>query len=378
MTETNLQQWLLLYFQKAAPPRVLERLLQHFDSAELLLSASRAELREIGLAATQIDGLLGSTEDHSLIRNVDQALGWSRGSERHIIVRTDPCYPPLLKEIHDPPLLLFVIGQPEALLHPQIAIVGSRRCSVDGRRNTQIFTRGLVAQGFSICSGLARGIDGAAHEAALEAEGVTVAIMGTGADQVYPLQHRKLATAIRVNGALVSELPLGSGAIASHFPKRNRIISGMSLGLIVVEAAARSGSLISARLAMEQNRELFAVPGSIRNPLCQGPHKLIQQGAYLVDAPEQVAEHLVSLLGSQLASLKSRVQGSPLRACGLGEDSGVCPDHGLLLAAMGFEPVSIETLVDRTALPLRTVQTTLLSLELQGSIRLQAGHYVLN
>lgn len=378
MTQKSLSAWLLLYFQEAIPPRLLDALLRHFATPEAVLAASRAELRELRLKAEQIDGLKRAAQDPLLKHSVEQSLAWCQTPEQHIIVRSDPHYPPLLREIHDPPLLLFVVGQPEALLRPQIAIVGSRRCSVDGRRNTHSFASSLAAQGFSICSGLARGIDGAAHEAALEAKGSTVAVMGTGADQVYPYQHRKLASAIRVTGALVTELPLGSGAIASHFPKRNRIISGMSLGLIVVEAAARSGSLISARLAMEQNRELFAVPGSIRNPLSHGPHRLIQQGAHLVDAPEQIAEHLQSLLESQLTQL-----GHAVASIESGGEEGerattLPPDQALLVRAMGFDPVTVETLVERTALPLRTVHATLLSLELQGTVRLEAGHYVLS
>jgi DNA processing protein len=374
MTEPSLQQWLQLYFQEALPPRLLDGLVLHFGCAARVLSAPDAELRAYGLGAAQIDGLHRSAGSEAVRHSVDQALAWGRGAEQYIIVRTDPRYPPLLKEIHDPPLLLFVVGQPEALLRPQIAIVGSRRCSVDGRRNTHSLARGLVAQGFSICSGLARGIDGAAHEAALEAAGVTVAVMGTGADQVYPLQHRKLACAIRATGALVSELPLGSGAIASHFPKRNRIISGMSLGLVVVEAAPKSGTLISARLAMEQNRELFAVPGSIRNPLALGPHRLIQQGAHLIDSPEQIAEHLQGLLGYQLTLLK----GIAAKTEELEPPAILPPDQVSLLEAMGFDPVSVETLVERTALPLNTVQTTLLNLELQGVVKMEAGHYVLS
>lgn len=378
MSEPSLHQWLLLYFQEALPPRLLDSLLLHFGCPAEVFSASRAQLRALGLKAAQIDGLHSSAQNESLRQSIEQALAWEKGQEQHIIVRTDPRYPPLLREIHDPPLLLFVVGQPEALLRPQIAIVGSRRCSVDGRRNTQSIVRGLVAEGFSICSGLARGIDGAAHEAAIEVAGVTVAVMGTGADQVYPFQHRKLAAAIRTTGALVSELPLGSGAIASHFPRRNRIISGMSLGLIVVEAALKSGSLISARLAMEQNREVFAVPGSIRNPLSLGPHRLIQQGAHLLYAPEQIIEHLHSLLGSQMALLKSSAAPIKPKARELEGIALAPPDQRLVLDAMGFDPVSVETLVARTALPLSTVQTTLLSLELQGTVRLQAGHYVLN
>lgn len=379
MTQPSPYQWLLLYFQEALSPRLLDGLLRHYTTPASLLDASRAELQAHGLKATQIDGIHKCAQDGSVCDSVERALAWGEGQGQHIIVRTDPRYPPLLREIHDPPLLLFVAGQPEALLRPQIAIVGSRRCSVDGRRNTQCFARALAAQGFSICSGLARGIDGAAHEAALEAGGITVAVMGTGADQVYPFQHRALASAIQATGALVSELPLGSGAIAAHFPRRNRIISGMSLGLIVVEAAPKSGSLISARLAMEQNRELFAVPGSIRNPLSHGPHRLIQQGAHLVDAPEQIAEQLRSLLGSQLALLERSAAATDSGVDGLERCSAALPpDQALLLEAMGFDPVSVETLVERTALPLRAVQSTLLSLELQGTVRLEAGHYVLS
>lgn len=376
MTQPNLHQWLLLYFQEAVPPRHVESLLLHYECPAAVFAASRAELRGHGLSAAQVDGLQHSVHDESLRRSVDRALAWGEAQEQHIVVRTDPRYPPLLRQIHDPPLLLFVVGQPEALLRPQIAIVGSRRCSIDGRRSTQSFAHALAAQGFSICSGLARGIDGAAHEGALAATGVTVAVMGTGADQVYPSQHRKLASSIRASGALVTELPLGSGAIASHFPKRNRIISGMSMGLIVVEAALKSGSLISARLAIEHNRELFAVPGSIRNPLSQGPHRLIQQGAHLVDAPQQIAQHLHSLLGSQLAFLASSAAGLELSDEGAQGAVALSADQALLLGAMGFDPVSVEALVERTALPLSAVQSILLSLELQGVVRLQAGHYV--
>ena len=377
MTELCLYQWLLLYFQDALPPRTVDELLAHFDSPANLLNASRAELISLGLKAVQIDALNCIADDQALRQSINSALAWSKEAQQHIIVRSDPRFPPLLNEIHDPPLLLFVVGQPEALLLPHIAIVGSRRCSIDGRRNTQHFASSLAQQGFSICSGLARGIDGTAHEAALEAQGATIAVMGTGADQIYPFQHRKLASAISVKGALVSELPLGSGAIASHFPKRNRIISGMSLGLVVIEAAPRSGSLISARLAMEQNREVFAVPGSVRNPLSHGPHRLIQQGAHLVDEPEQIIEHLHSLLGSQLALLRKGTASFSSGSKEVEPKSELPPDQALLLTAMGFDPISVETLVERTSLPLSNVQTSLLNLELQGKVRLQAGHYVL-
>lgn len=378
MTEQDLHQWLVLYFQDTLPPRLIDGLLRQFESPEQILCASRSELRASGLKTAQIDDLHNCVDKPALQQNVDQALAWAKHAEQHIIVRTDRLYPPLLKEIHDPPLLLYVLGQPEALLRPQIAIVGSRRCSVDGKRNTHHFAQSLAKQGFSICSGLARGIDGAAHEGALDAGGVTVAVMGTGADQIYPSQHRNLASTIKARGALASELPLGSGPTASHFPKRNRIISGMSLGVIVVEAALKSGSLISARLAIEHNRELFAIPSSIRNALSRGPHQLIQQGAHLVDAPEQIVEHLHSLLGSQLALLPNCNQQHQAQSED-NQNAGSLPaDQLLLLEAMGFDPVSLETLVERMALPLSTVQSALLNLELQGLIRLEAGHYVLS
>jgi len=378
MTETELNQWLLLYFQDSLPPRVLNSLLVHYGGPAQLLCAPPDELLSLGLCSEQLESFLRCLASPELQQRIDQALEWTTVQGQQIIVRADERYPPLLKEIHDPPLLLFVLGQSESLLRPQIAIVGSRRCSVDGLRNTRYFAQNLVAQGFSICSGLARGIDGAAHDAALGAEGVTVAVMGTGADKVYPLQHRKLASAIQESGALVSELPLGSGAIASHFPKRNRIISGMSLGLVVVEAALKSGSLISARLAMEQNREVFAIPGSIRNPLALGPHRLIQQGALLVDTPEQIVEHLYSLLGAQLALLKARSALLKPEVEATNEIMAMHADQKLLLEAMGFDPVSVETLVERTTLSLSAVQTTLLNLELLGKVRLDAGHYVLS
>lgn len=377
MTEKDLRQWLLLYFINAIPPSTLLRLLAHFGNPAEVLSASYRDLRSCGLTSLQIESLQSSSNEPAIEHAILQSLAWGDQQEQHIIVQSDPRYPPLLKEIHDPPLLLFVVGKPAALLYPQIAIVGSRRCSVDGKRNTRYFAEALAKEGFSICSGLARGIDGAAHEGALGVAGTTVAVLGTGVDKIYPQEHHKLADAITATGALVSEMPLGSDAKASHFPKRNRIISGMSLGVIVVEAALRSGSLITARLALEQNRELFAVPGSIRNPLSIGAHRLIQQGAHLVDMPDQVLEHLGSLLDSQIACLSLKRCNANGLSTEVDGGSPMSKEQAQLVAAMGFDPVSLEILVERTGLTLSVVQTCLLNLELEGKAHCDGGHYIL-
>jgi DNA processing protein len=241
--------------------------------------------------------------------------------------------------------------------------------------NAARFAEVLAEQHFSICSGMAQGIDTCAHEAALAVHGVTVAVLGTGADVIYPKSNSTLAANIVETGALISELPLGSKAMASHFPKRNRIISGMSAGVIVVEAALKSGSLITARLAMEHNRELFAIPGSIRNPLSIGPHRLIQQGAMLVDSPDYVIEQLGSLLNGQMSLLRQiKVNAEDKGDTTIGlEDQ----DAKRVIRAMGYDPVLLEIIVERSELPLCRVQAQLLRLEFDGHVRHHLGRYVL-
>lgn len=314
-----------------------------------------------------------------VVQKTANALSWCEAGDRHIVTMADPFYPPLLREIPDSPPLLFVTGKLESLLIPQIAVVGSRRCSMDGREVAMSFAADLARRGLSVCSGLALGIDSAAHTAAVNAGGVTVAVQGTGADSVYPKTNLLLAANIRELGALVSELPLGSSAQAAHFPRRNRIISGMSLGVIVVEAALQSGSLITARLAMEQNREVFAVPGSVRNPLSRGTHRLIRDGATLLETPDQVLEQLGSLLGGHLASLR--------QPCGDGFESGMTAskpaidtltrEERMVLSAVGYDPVSVDMLVERTGLAASEVQSTLLTLEFNSKVLCEAGRYTL-
>ncbi len=374
MLNTEIAPALTLYFLEALPHSCFARLLSAIGPPSQIVGAEASALRGAGLKETQIQAIRLCQSDSDVQRQLAQSLTWLDASPKHhIVLLSDTHYPPLLREIHDPPPLLFVVGQTQALLAPQIAMIGSRRCSVDGKSNTRRFAGFLAEQGLSICSGMARGIDTCAHEAALATKGVTVAVLGTGVDVVYPKSNAVLAQQISDNGALISELPLGSKAIASHFPKRNRIISGMSAGVIVVEAALRSGSLITARLALEHNRELFAIPSSIRNPLSIGCHRLIQQGAALIDSPEQVLEQLDSLLSGQVSLLQIAKSEQQQEA----KLQGLEPEARCVLRAMGYDPVALDTIVERSELPIATVQTYLLRLELAGHVRNHLGRYVL-
>ena len=375
MLDTEIAPALSLYFLKALPHAHLARLLRTVGLPTQILSADAAALRAVGLKDSQIVAIYRCQSDSDVQRQVTLSLEWQMAKpHRHIILLGDPHYPPLLREIHDPPPLLFVHGQTQSLLFPQIAMIGSRRSSVDGKSNARRFAGYLADQHFCICSGMARGIDTCAHEAALAANGHTVAVLGTGVDVIYPKSNGVLAQQISEKGALISELPLGSKAMASHFPKRNRIISGMSLGVIVVEAALRSGSLITARMALEHNRELFAIPGSIRNPLTVGCHRLIQQGAGLIDAPEQVVEQLASLLDSQFSLLWQTQCNEAEQETGL---AALGREANCVMRAMGYDPVSLDIIVERSELPIASVQTHLLRLELDGHIRNHLGRYVL-
>jgi len=280
---------------------------------------------------------------------------------RHVLTLADPRYPASLLDTADPPLMLFVHGRLESLSHPQrLAVVGSRNPTPQGAQNAEAFAQSLAASGLCIVSGLALGVDGAAHEGALRAGGLTLAVVGTGLDRVYPSRHRDLAHRIVAHGALLSEYPLGTPPLAQNFPQRNRVIAGLSMGTLVVEAALQSGSLITARLASEQGREVFAIPGSIHSPQSRGCHALIRQGAKLVESAQDVLEEL------RLADPATRTEGNPLtRSAGT---------ESQLLDALGHDPVSLDTLLARTGLPTSALQAQLLELELQGLVaRLPGG-----
>jgi DNA processing protein len=295
---------------------------------------------------------------------VDRDLAWLARPGHHLLTLDDPRYPALLREIADPPLGLFVRGDPAALSLPQLAIVGSRNPTEGGRRTARAFAAGLGTAGLAITSGLATGIDAAAHEGALAAAAVTLAVAGTGPDRTYPARHRPLADRIVERGAVVTELPVGVAPLPAHFPRRNRIVSGLSAGTLVVEASLKSGSLITARLAAEQGREVFAIPGSIHSPLARGCHRLIRQGAKLVETAGDVLEELDPILGVG-------IEGAPNLQAQRRAPPG--PAARRLLALMGFDPLSPDELADRSGLSAGEVGGTLLLLELGGWVSCTAG-----
>lgn len=290
---------------------------------------------------------------------------------RHRLLRcTEADFPPQLDAIAGAPAALFVVGDAGLLLKPQIAIVGARGASPAGLSNARLFARALAATGLIVTSGLADGIDGAAHAAALDA-GTTVAVMGTGPDRIYPRRHRELATHIAQKGAIVSEFVPGTEPRAQHFPRRNRIIAGLSLGTLVIEASVRSGSLITARLASEQGREVFALPGSIHNPLARGCHRLIRDGVRLVETVDEIVDALRPMAQALGKDISQRLKADPAPAMA---DSGEDPDYQRLLAALGHdEPLALDTLSQRCGLAPGEVSSMLLMLELDGRVASQPG-----
>jgi DNA processing protein len=302
---------------------------------------------------------------------VEQDLKWLEQPDCSLLLLNDPDYPALLREIADPPPVLFVQGDPALLSLPQLAIVGSRNPSPTGKETATQFASYLAHSGLVICSGLALGIDAAAHKGALAAKAPTVAVMGTGLDRIYPARHQALAHAITECGALVSEFPIDTPPAPQHFPRRNRLISGLSLGILVVEAALHSGSLITARLGAEQGREVFAIPGSIHNPLARGCHRLIREGAKLVETAQDILEELGPLAGAARApQLKDR-RGS------VAFTIPIDPEYQALMNCLGYDPLPIDALIERSGLTAEAVSSMLLVLELQGRVTaLSGGRYL--
>jgi len=295
-----------------------------------------------------------------------QDLDWIAERDHHLVTIIDADFPPLLRELPDAPIALYVAGDRGLLARTQLAIVGSRNPTPVGRETAHAFAHTLAQAGLVITSGLARGIDAAAHEGALDAGGLTLAVAGTGLDRVYPAAHRALAHRIVQQGALISEFPPGTPPRPENFPIRNRILSGLSIGVLVVEAAARSGSLISARLAAEQGREVFAIPGSIHSPLSRGCHRLIRQGAKLVETAQDIVEEFGPLA---MFNLTSTTRPSlPSGATEVAQER-----FAPLLAQLGHEPTLIDTLVERSGLTADAVSSMLLELELKGLVLACAG-----
>ncbi|HTJ18555.1 MAG TPA: DNA-processing protein DprA [Steroidobacteraceae bacterium] len=342
-------------------------LLARFGSADAILAAPPSALRESGAGAAFVDWLQSrrGPDDPAITAE----LRWLEHEAHHFVPFGSENYPPLLAEVSDAPVGLFVRGDPAVLSLPQLAIVGSRNPTAGGRDNATSFAAHLARGGLAITSGLAIGIDAAAHQGALAAEGITVAVCGTGLDVDYPSAHSALAAAIAQRGALVSEFPLGMPALQANFPRRNRIISGLALGTLVVEAAVRSGSLITARLAAEQGREVFAIPGSIHNPLARGCHQLLRQGAQLVETVDDIFAELRALVGALAPALQAAVEPeSPAAAAPVLDKA-----YEILLDALGFEPAGVDTLVERTGFAADEVASMLLILELDGELESRPG-----
>ena len=331
----------------------------------ILLRESRARLAARGFAPAAIEALVNPDA-----RGLAADERWLAGPGRRLVPWGSPDYPPLLASIPDPPLVLFVEGAAQALSLPQLALVGSRHPTALGRDTAEQFARHLAQAGLAITSGLARGIDAAGHRGALQAGGRTVAVLGCGLDRIYPRGHEALAEEIAARGALVADLPTGTPPLKQHFPRRNRLISGLSVGTLVVEAALQSGSLITARLAGDQGREVFAIPGSIHNPMARGCHRLIRQGATLVESVADIFAELEALLsGLRPPSHPETIDVKEVFCRRLDKDQEI------LLDALGFAPASIDTLVARTGFAADAVAAMLLVLELDGRVAPQHGGF---
>jgi len=360
-----LTHWLALLHAPGLGSRGFNRLLEQFGSPRRLFE-------EPGLA-TPLDTAqcrLSAYLRNPDWRQVERDLLWMEQPGCHILTLEHPDYPPLLREIADRPPLLFVLGNPAHLALPQLAMVGSRNPTASGRRTARDFARHLAKAGLCMTSGLATGIDGACHEGALDVGGVTIAVTGTGLDRVYPARHRALAHRIAEQGAIVSELAPGTPPMAANFPRRNRIISGLSLGALVVEAAQKSGSLITARLASEQGREVFAIPGSIHNPLARGCHALIRQGAKLVESAQDIIEELGPLLGALIGPGQGAKESAPEPSQQPREWDA---EYQQLFAHLSFDPTPIDTIIEQSGLTAEKVSSMLLLLELEGYVASAPG-----
>ncbi len=374
--ERNTNAWLRMIRAPGIGARNLQDLLDRHGDIDAVEQAVRRDARALKLEAAA-----------DWLREVDPALmaadrAWLDQPDRRLLTWQDEDYPTLLRESPWPPMALFVQGDPGLLWQPQIAIVGSRNPTAGGRDNARAFARALARSGLTVTSGLAGGVDAAAHEGTLEAGQPTIAVVGTGVDIVYPPTNAVLVERIAAQGAIVSEYPPGTPARAGHFPQRNRIIAGLSLGVVVIEAAMRSGSLITARLAGECGREIFALPGSIHNPMARGCHRLIRQGAKLVETADEIVEELRPLalaLGERMRGLLAApgdedfARTQSRHAVAQGDDD---PDYARVRQALGHDPVAIDELVVRTGLAVSTLSSMLMRMELAGQVtRSDNGRY---
>lgn len=361
LTDDEIHAWLRLMYSKGVGDMTAQSLLTHFGLPQHILNTSHSSLARATSQAVA-EAIL-APDDDGFKELLAQTLAWRGEAGNHIITLSCPDYPPALLNIADPPTILYAKGRLD-LLHSSLnlAIVGSRNASVQGVSNAEVFARDLAAGGMTIVSGLALGIDAAAHRGALDAKhstASTIAIIGTGCDIIYPARNRDLAHRIAAHGLILSEFPLGTKALPNHFPRRNRIISGLSQGVLVIEAALQSGSLITARQAAEQNREVFAIPGSIHSPLARGCHALIRQGAKLVESAQDILEEL-------------HIPAAPIVKPAVDENNSDTAQT--ILDALGFDPCNLDDLAARTELSIADLSSELMLLELAGQVEKRAGN----
>ncbi|MGF1752273.1 DNA-processing protein DprA [Vibrio makurazakiensis] len=362
MNEKELRAWLALSFTPQLGGKRLSHLIS-LDFPQNIVQYSAEHLQAIGLKPKQISYLKQGYE-----KDVDECLEWqSTSPEHHIVTPLSQYYPPLLSEIASFPTALFVKGHVQKLIEPQIAMVGSRNASLEGLQTAKSFAQAFVQQGLIVTSGLALGIDGYAHDGALQGGGETFAVLGSGLESIYPARHRHLASRIVENGALISEFRPNAKPRPEHFPRRNRIISGLSLGTLVVEAAEKSGSLITARYALEQDREVFALPGSIHSPTSRGGNTLIKSGACLVQSAQDVLNEIESLLNWSINQQPSFFESDVVN------EQLPFPQ---LLANVGGEAIPVDILAQRTHIPVHEVMMQLLELELSGHVVAVSGGYI--
>ncbi len=358
----NLLYWLALSHLLTIKPAKFKAWLEVMGKLESLFTSTSSDLKEAGFSLREIEKI--KTINWSVL---EEEQRWYESRSIRVLSFQDPHYPALLKELADPPLVLYVSGDFKLLSAPQLGMVGTRHPSSFGLKTAEGFAGLLVENGLVITSGLAAGIDGVCHSSALAAGGKTIAVMGTGLRQIYPRNHQRLAEKIREQGALISEFPLNTSPLAGNFPRRNRIISGLSLGLLVVEAALGSGSLITARYALEQNREVFAIPGSIHHPQARGCHQLIREGAKLVETVDDIVEELAALT----AFVKAKRKLAPPASERLDLDQG----QENLLSYIEFGVTAFDELLLRSRLTAAEVSSMLLLLELKGYVEAVQGGY---
>ena len=363
-SSTDLALWLTLNQIPGLGNAAFCQLLAKFGTPEGIFNAKLNQLREI-----VNDDIAQKISKGVAVDAIAPTIKWLEKDNAHLITLADSTYPQKLLEVSNPPALLFAIGNLHWLNHPTIAMVGSRSATPQGEKNAEDFAKSLCEQGLCVASGMALGIDGAAHRGALKANGATIAVVGTGLDIVYPARHRDLAHKIAERGLILSEFPLGTPSKAQNFPRRNRLISGLSLGCLVVEANIESGSLITARLSVEQGREVFAIPGSIHSPVTKGCHQLIKQGAKLVESVQDILEEIN--WATMVNSLPS-ISPSGLLA-DLAPNS---PQANTVLDLMGFDAINFEQLRTTTSLTTEALSSMLMLLELENKIKsLAGGHY---